>query len=229
MGSWLTPALCLLIGKDNVIVMDGDKLEANNLNRQLFTRDDIGRFKAEALADKYGCGFRNEWFSYGARAYRSSDVLICAADNHPARAAVLEVCDYHKCVAIIAGNETYSAEAYAYLHQWKDSPIDPRTYYPEILMDASGDPRRGAIGCTGEAQEATPQLVVANMMAASLAMRMFEIWVQLAGKLDEITREYLPYRLTANQFKLETHRICDVIAVQSGLLNQPTERTPNHE
>ena len=49
-GSWLAPSLCLLRSPQEVILVDGDTLETKNLNRQLFTPEQVGSNKAEALA-----------------------------------------------------------------------------------------------------------------------------------------------------------------------------------
>ncbi len=209
-GSHLVGPLCMLIGKENVIVMDGDTIEEKNLNRQLFTREDIGRNKSDALAERYGCEALPEWFAFGARSYEKGSWFIGCVDNMPGRAAILETCDFEDCCAVIAGNETYSADAYVYFPRWKNTPLDPRVYFTEILSDTSGDPRRAGIGCTGEAQEKTPQLVVANLLGAALAIRLFEIWTGIAMKMKN-QWEKLPYRLVANHTRLETHLIESVV------------------
>jgi len=205
-GSWAVPALCMLIGKDNVIVMDGDKLERKNLNRQLFTENDLGRNKAEALADKYGCGYIDEWFSFGARSYDSDDVLISCVDNHPGRIAVLETCDYNKCKSILCGNEVHSSSAQMYLPEWNGTNLDPRVMFPELLTDTSGDPRRGAIGCTGEPQIATPQLVSANLMAVAQALHLFVVWIQEARKLPYEIRQHLPHLISQSLSRSESFK-----------------------
>lgn len=42
----------LRFGFENLTIIDGDKVELSNLNRQNYTRSDIGKFKAEALAER---------------------------------------------------------------------------------------------------------------------------------------------------------------------------------
>ncbi len=44
-GSWLTPAMCMLIKPEDITIVDGDKLEDKNLNRQLFNEEDIWRLE----------------------------------------------------------------------------------------------------------------------------------------------------------------------------------------
>jgi molybdopterin/thiamine biosynthesis adenylyltransferase len=201
-GSWLAPAITLLVGNESVTVIDGDKLEVKNLNRQLFSHSDVGRFKSDALAERYGCFSIPKWYGCGLMGFSRGDTLMCAVDNHTARSEVLKACDECGCLAIIGANEVYSSEAYLYRPEWKDTQLDPRVYYPEIVTDRSGDPRRAAIGCTGEAQKETPQLVTANFMAAALMMHLFIPWVFEARKYDKSAREHLAHRLTSNLSKL---------------------------
>lgn len=215
-GSWLAPALTLLTNRQHVILMDADILEEKNLDRQLFSETDLGRSKAEALAERYKCVPMPEWFCEGLLELQPQDWLIVCVDNHVARAAALAECDRHGCRAIIAANETHSAEAYYYERSFKGGPCDPRVYFPDILTDRSGDPRARGIGCTGEAQQENRQLVTSNAMAAALAGHLFALWHLTAPTLKRKTIESLPYRLVANSSRLENHIIKDKI-------NQRTE------
>lgn len=210
-GSWLAPSLCLLDRKREIIAVDGDRLEEKNLNRQLFRSDEVGAYKAQALAAKYGCGFLNQWFSPGAQPVDRRDWLLVCADNHPARRMALDCCDIFGCQAITACNETYSAEAFYYRPDWRGTGCDPRVYYPEILRDNTGDPRAAAIGCTGEAQERTPQLVTANYLAAGLAQHLYVLWALEWPKMrDETVFKHLPFRLESSLSRLGCTLIGDV-------------------
>lgn len=215
-GSWLTPALTLLTSPQNITLIDADKLEEKNMDRQLFRVQDIGLSKAEALSERYGCQFRDEWFSEGLMEFQPEDWIISCVDNHLARRAALAECDRYGCRGIFAANETHSAEAYYYQPDWKGTPIDPRVYFPDILTDRSNDPRQIVIGCTGEVQKANLQLVTSNALAASLSGHLFALWHLKAPGFKAKTVESLPYRLVANMSRLETHLIKDKI-------NQRTE------
>ena len=218
-GSWLTPSLAMLIGADKVAVVDADKLESKNLNRQLFDNTAIGQFKADALAQRYGCESIPKWFTFGMTALNEQDVLMGAVDNHATRAEILQSCDNSGCMAIIGANEVYSSEAYVYIPEWKDTQLDPRHYYPEILLDKSDDPRRASMGCTGEAQTQTPQLVTANFMAAALMQHLFITWVLDYHKFDKAAREHLPHKLVSNLSKLSS--------IKTGV-PAPIEKDNNH-
>ena len=204
-GSAIVPSFCLLKSPDDITLMDGDRIERKNLNRQLFDPSQIGMNKAQALAKKFGCRFLAEWYAKGkVRLYRS-DWLLCLVDNHRTRLEVLESCDESGCQAIIAANEMHSSEAYYYRRQWQGTARDPRIYYPEINTDRSGDPRAASIGCTGEAQERNRQLVSANLMAAALAEHLYVLWHLKAQRMDKEIVELLPHKFVANLSRLETH------------------------
>lgn len=203
-GSAIVPSFCLLKSSAEITLIDGDTIERKNLNRQMFDAAQVGLNKAQALAGRYGCRFIPEWYARGKIRHYRTDWLLCLVDNHRTRLEVLEVCDEQGCQAILAANETHSAEAYYYRRAWKNTQRDPRVYYPELNTDRSGDPRATAIGCTGEAQEANRQLVSANLMAAALAEHLFVLWQMKAPRLDRDTVETLPHKLAANLSKLET-------------------------
>jgi len=206
-GSAIVPSFCLLKKPDEITLIDGDRIERRNLDRQLFDADQIGMNKAQALAGRFGCHFLAEWFARGKLRHYRTDWLLCLVDNHRTRLEVLEVCDDSGCQAIVAANEMHSAEAYYYRRSWKGTPRDPRVYYPELSTDRSGDPRAASIGCTGEAQENNRQLVSANLMAAALAEHLFVLWHFKAPHWDKETVEWLPHKLAANLTKLETHTL----------------------
>jgi len=120
-------------------------------------------------------------------------------------------CDSYRCQAIIAANETHSAEAYLYFREWKETMADPRVYYPELMNESGGDPRARSIGCTGAAQQQNPQLVSANFMAASLAQHLYVLWAmelpRMEGWMDILPS--MPHKLNANLSRLETHKLED--------------------
>lgn len=205
-GSAIVPSLCLLKAPQEITLIDGDRIEPKNLDRQMFEPSQIGMNKAEALAARHGCRFIGQWFTRGGLRHHRNDWLICLVDNHRTRLETLEVCDETGAQAIFAANETHSSEAYVYRRLWKNTPRDPRVYYPEIASDRSGDPRAAAIGCTGVAQENNRQLVSANLMAAALAEHLFVLWNLKAPRLDRETVAALPYRFAANLTRLETHK-----------------------
>ena len=161
----------------DLVIRDGDKLEEKNLDRQLFDKSYIGWFKSEALCHIVNTTYENNAHAKNNSTYVTSansiddedwTIVLCNVDNHPARLAVLQAADMYDFPVIFASNEYFDAQAMLYLPEWKDTEADPRIKFPEILTDKSGSP----VSCTGDLQEASPQLALANFSAASLALDM---------------------------------------------------------
>lgn len=201
-GSWLAPAMALLV-PESVVVIDGDKLEQKNLNRQLFGEEDVGRNKAEALGRRYDLRFIPKFYSHGSMSIDRTDWLLCAADNNLARKAALQSADEYGAQVIVGCNEKYSSEAYYYRRDWKGSPQDPRVYYSEIETDKSDDPRSAAIGCTGESQKQNVQLVTANYAAAGHMMSLYIAWAMERVKLNKEAATHLPHRIRQSLTRFE--------------------------
>jgi PRTRC genetic system ThiF family protein len=102
-GGFVAESLCrLLIGREAALyLVDPDRVETVNVARQSFDLGDVGRFKAEALADRLSARFHREArysvLPYDARVHaaafdRSSglNLVIGAVDNAAARRAIAE-------------------------------------------------------------------------------------------------------------------------------------------
>ena len=213
-ASYMLPALRRSFNLSGVI-FDGDILEERNLDRQLFDKKDIGDSKAGSLIKlnkldevKYLPEYFHEesWEDHESLLHRADiQLMICLVDNHPARKAALQSADERQIPCLIAANEYATSQVMYYLPSWKDTPLDPRVKYPEILTADRGDP----LGCQGEeAIEATPQLAIANQVAASLGNLMIYLW---HDKFSNITlaesMEFLPIEYQTNYSKLETETV----------------------
>ncbi len=205
-GSWLAHVMSKLIDPSGIVLVDGDMLEEKNLDRQLFSEEDIGKNKAAALAAKLKTKFSDQWYSEYLFNHEPQDWLFGCVDNNPGRNAVLKSCDLYDCKAIIPANEVHSSEAYVYLPEWRNTHLDPRKYYPDIINDDTGDPARRAIGCIEKIKEGNVQLVTANFMSAALASHQFVAWAMEYRSASELARAYFPHRLrqnlTRNEFTL---------------------------
>lgn len=229
-GSWLAPAVQKLFPKDDLWLVDGDKLESSNMDRQLFDEKDIGRFKAEALGRKYGIKYINSYYGFGTLEHNGTDWILCCCDNHAARLSCIRATDMFGCNLIIGANETNSAEAYFYKHQWSGTAYDPRVMYPEIVNDLTGNPMARAAGCTGEAQVQNRQLSSANFMAAALMQHLLVLWRMEVVKLEPAIIATLPHQLHAtisrvgyrllNQ-SLDIERTSDERKQSEGVSDQP--------
>src|SRR5947209_7762575 len=103
-GGFLAEAVCrLLIGRSaQVFVVDPDRVEPHNLLRQAFDRGDVGRFKAEVLAERLSRRFGRE-IAYAVLPYNRDlhgqvfregssrlNLLIGCVDNAAARRALAD-------------------------------------------------------------------------------------------------------------------------------------------
>ncbi len=214
-GSWLVPKLVRV--SPEVIVMDGDKLEQKNLDRQLYGSESIGKNKAEAtVANHWMRGFDGsmsfipEYFHSGhdiVNELGASDLIWCCADNAAARREVLTVCDQRSCRAIIGANEYTDAEAYWYEPSMRGTPNDPRVFYPSILEDQTGDPLSPE-GCTGAASVESPQLILANDWASGLMLHLFWFHSKVRPELprDQEIIDAQPVLMKINKFRSTTIR-----------------------
>ncbi len=201
-GSRLVELLIRVVDPRTLVLVDKDKLEPKNLDRQLFDEDQVGMSKSVALAAKYKLDDAavDEWFSSSLDlGIASEDFIFCCCDNAAAMRETLIVCDEKDCRAVIAANEYTDAEAYWYERSMKDTPNDPRVFYPSILTDRSGDPL-GPPGCQGEAQQQNRQLVLANAMAADLAALLFWFHARERPDMDVEDKPNFPVMYKFNLF-----------------------------
>jgi hypothetical protein len=217
-GGWVANALAKTLDRNNELVLvDGDKLEKKNLDRQLFDAEDTGKYKAEAMAEKLASGARctvtamPEYLGAdpGFRFDRKTAAVIVGADNHVARATALRLCDETRTLCVSAANGYEDAEAFAYQPKWKGTPLDPRVYYPELLTDTSDNPLEPP--CTGEILESQPQLAIANMCAASYAMWLLWFWNTKAATLPEEVAGTFPVHVISTAGRKRTRTVADIM------------------
>jgi molybdopterin/thiamine biosynthesis adenylyltransferase len=219
-ASYLLPVLArtLQIGEkvDEVIIIDRDVVEEKNVERQLFEYEEVGSSKASLLASGMSqitplkITAKTEWFVETTEVMPHSFMISCT-DNHPARLALLNVCDELECSAVICGNETFSADAYYYEPCFRDTPLDPRVRYPEILTDKADDPTRPPCNDANALAE-NPQLAAANMMSAALGMHLVQLWLFEIDRYDlSECLKYLPVELSSTATCIKTVKYGDLI------------------
>lgn len=213
-GGWLVQ----LFSKSNNAgttfwLIDGDTVETKNLNRQMFTQQDVGKPKVQNMARILTRGVENpptinchpEFLAFNNKAYnelldckQDLYIMVCV-DNHPARRLCLHLADErhelnHKTVVIIAANEYEAASAQTYLPNWKDTPLDPRIMFPEIMTDDEGDPLTPP--CSGEELISSPQLALSNLISATSAAWLLRFWSEVQLKFLALdVEEYKQLRM----------------------------------
>jgi len=178
-ASYFLPVFLKTFDITQLTIFDKDILETHNLDRQHFNPKHVGKSKAASLMSTIkgflGGHYPNrvtikERYFLEGEDIENSDIIICMADNHPARLACLRTADEYDIECFIACNEYYDSMAYFYKPGFTE---DPRLRYPEILTSTEGDPIR----CTGDALESTPQLAIANMSSAAKVLEL--MWTHL--------------------------------------------------
>lgn len=229
-GSYLAYPLARLLTHaapgSELVLVDGDVLEEKNLARQNFSSSQVNQDKADALMQSLmlsgtydenlldGVG---QYFTPGMEIPGNPEIptwFFCCVDNHTARKAVLSEVDSNPLYsAILGANEYTDAEAYFYENSFKDSPLDPRVYYPELasIEPDPDDPLRRRMGCnTDSALSETPQLVAANFSAANYMLWLF--WFHYFENRFDIAKESWPIRHSNNFAKFKTSTVADLSA-----------------
>jgi len=176
--------------KSSVYLVDGDYIENKNYSRQVFDAGMENVNKAEALCRMYANSNYIENLTpitdYITESFMPEfkSMLIGFVDNHPARKDILTVADRNKCKVLFAANSTIGAQAMYYDPDWCNTSMDPRIRYPEILTTERGSPVH-AVGCnTEEKLDETPQTAIANQLAATHALHLWNFWSIECKKLD---------------------------------------------
>ena len=174
-----------------VIIADGDLVEEKNLVRQNFIASDLGRNKAQVLAERYASAFGMEaqyipafveseerltelvqlgrYHQAGPYSYQKFDglsILIGAVDNNRSR----QLCHrlFQKSDVLIyidSGNGEYTGQVVCGIRCKGETYYKPvGDIYPDVLEDTDKFPTE--LSCA-EASLSAPQSIVANIMAAT--------------------------------------------------------------
>jgi len=196
-ASYFLPVFLKTFNVTNLKIYDEDILEPRNLDRQHFNPNDVGRNKAEALLDHLSHTMAHHmpenvevedvYFTHGFDC-SDYDFIICMADNHPARKACIEEAMDSRIGCYIACNQYFDSMAYYYHPDVTPIPFER---YPEIETEEGGDPIR----CTGEVQESTPQLAIANFSSAAKVLELMWIYENVEPTIPQDDPFKLPYEL----------------------------------
>lgn len=193
-GGYVAPHLYRLLHTIDrpvkIIIVDGDITEEKNLVRQNFISTDIGRNKAQVLAERYAMAFgmevqyipefienenklaelvRPDSYPAGPLSYQRIEglsILIGAVDNNRSRQLCHKVFkSADNLIYIDSGNGEHTGQVVCGIRR------KGRTYYkpigetfPDVLEDIDKFPTE--LSCA-EAAISAPQSIVANIMAAT--------------------------------------------------------------
>lgn len=167
-----------------VIIADGDIVEEKNLVRQNFISCDLGRNKAQVLAERYASAFGMEIqyipdfietvekltsllkpkFSYVTT--ETLTILIGAVDNNKSRQLCHNVFNKSdNLIYIDSGNGEFTGQVVCGVRRKGKTYYKPvGEVYPDILEDTDKFPTE--LSCA-EASVSAPQSIAANIMAAT--------------------------------------------------------------
>lgn len=168
-------------------IVDGDKVEKRNLERQPFINDDMNENKAVAITDAiqevFGIQGVNIYSQYidkvddliaiekNARDGHQNvvTILLGFVDNHRARQVMHEFFIKQKNIIFIDSANEYEYGEVVVGAKMKGKLLAPdRTYYfPEVLKDHS--PSASELSC-GAINQKEPQHLCTNLMAAHLVL-----------------------------------------------------------
>lgn len=157
-------------------IMDGDNLEARNLERQLFPGHAVGENKAVALANTLPHPAVRAIPAYlddeqAEKRIQDGDAVLIAADNYQVRARIEDrAMALDNVLVINGGNERHdgSVQIFERIHGLNHTP--PLSWeHDEIRSSTAPDPSE--LSCLEKAQmPGGEQTIAANMMSATLML-----------------------------------------------------------
>ncbi len=164
-----------------ILLVDGDRYEPRNADRQRVAYDEVGMHKADAWARRLSRMFK-ELDVKAVTGYvtpanigkliQAGDTVLLCVDNHATRKLVQEhMLRLRDAVLISGGNDYTDGNVQVFVKQKGRVVTAPITRcHPEI--DLPKDRRPDEIGCDEQIPE-SPQLIFANFMAATLMMNAY--------------------------------------------------------
>jgi len=189
-----------------VIVCDGDIVEEKNLVRQNFISDDLGKNKAQVLAERYASAFGLEvsyipefiedenrlaelvtpdTFRVGSHPHQAVEglsILIGCVDNNRSRQLCHQVFKAAKnLIYIDSGNGEHSGQVVCGVKRGGRTYHKPiGEVYPDVLTETDKFPTQ--LSCA-EAAVSAPQSIVANIMAGT-AVVSYLYNILVLGKIE---------------------------------------------
>lgn len=195
-GTCLLPVLVRFLNFSSsgaeILLIDGDRFEEKNRERQCFDR--LGN-KAEVTAERLQqqhsrvpLRARPEYVtgSNVVRLVREGDVVFLCVDNHATRKLVSDRCEELDNVVLISGsNELTDGSVQVYVRRDGQDVTLPLAsdFHPEVQYPKDANPAE--LGCE-EQLESEPQLLFTNNWVAAIMLSSFYTWRQGGLKYDEL-------------------------------------------
>ncbi len=182
-----------------IVLMDADRVENHNLERQAFQAHDIGEFKAEAMSRKLNSAtsarssFKNVYLKDPKQLHNLTKktrelIVVGCVDNHPARMKIesyfkeLEKDErknyYMKWLYVDSANELNNGEVVSVvkqMHEKKHVGSFRSNLYPKIKKSTKGDVTNKS--CAVEISSGNEQQYSTNLQAAIICFRIIQNFI----------------------------------------------------
>jgi PRTRC genetic system ThiF family protein len=180
-----------------LVFVDGDRVEAKNVGRQLFSEADIGKNKAQALAGRFSAVFglkitgvprmlTQQFYASGDWSRPKYNIIVGAVDGATGRQAISATahqfqlwidCGNHESSGqVVAGNTLDQKRLKGTLALGICSALPSAPLiYPELLKDAPEQPQ---LDCAAAMQDNAQSLCVNQAMAAVASQYLYQVVVQ---------------------------------------------------
>lgn len=196
-GSYVLPPLLRYLNSQktitNILIVDGDKYDEKNIDRQEFAHSRLGLNKADVQKEIYSLKFK-DLNIYSIPFYLGSEnidaiieegsVVFSCVDNHSCRNLLSKRAQQlNNCVLISGGNEVEDGNVQIFCRQKgvnQNNPIEVR--HPEIERTDDGD--RSEMSC--EELSHLPsggQVIFANLFSATLMCSLFYAFLKDKDKI----------------------------------------------
>ncbi len=196
-----------LLGVGNIDIIDGDRIEEHNLNRQLLLYGRVGDFKAEVLSERIkeiNDSIEGNFYNYyltketagviEKRNGKKYDVIFGCADTYKARYLINKLAVRHKIPHIDGGSSATSGSVIAYV-PGKNRCIDCRL---DLKKYAEKEIPKKETSCINNPN---PAIVIPNIIIGSVDVAEFVNIISGTPKLLEKIFKYDSY--TRNKLYLE--------------------------
>jgi hypothetical protein len=210
----------------SITLIDADEVELKNLNRQNFVAGDVGKNKAQVIADRYGRAFGmpvqfvpeyvSDWKELRtiAKSREGFPVFIGAVDNNKTRMIIHEAFkDFRTAFWIDAGNEEFAGQVVCGYKgkgtfQERHASI-PQSFripcvvdlHPEIGL--ATDKLPGEMSCA-ERSVSSPQNIITNLTAANIMMGFANTIMTAKADNGDGLRTHAVYFNTKNMMSFTT-------------------------
>ena len=191
-GGCLLRLLCQYLAFEKpgsaIVIIDGDKFEPKNAQRQQFTslgnKAEVSATDLSRLYPQLRISARGE-YGVGDNIYgliEERDEVFSCVDNHATRKLISDRAEELEDILLISGGNTLTdGNAQIFLRRNGEDVTLPivNKFHPELAHPTDKNP--GDLSC-GEQMESTPQILLTNNMVAAIMLNAY--FAHLNGKLN---------------------------------------------